>query len=757
MAMGLRLRLKSHGLWLLAVVSICLNGSHSLVQAEAAISFKNQVMPILAKAGCNLGTCHGGARGKGGFKLSLRGESPELDFLALTQEFGGRRINRTLPERSLILLKATAAVAHEGSQRFTKISEEFEALSQWIFEGADSDLDSAPQPVAMDIKPAAALLTHPVNTGKLQAWVSFDDRSTRDLTRWTVFEPTVAGTVEVDPEGNFEILKPGFHSVIARFLNLQRPVEVSLAPQKPDFRWSGPDPQNEIDEWIFAKQRQLNVRPSEICSDSEFIRRASLDLLGRLPTPKETEAFLGSANSHKRSQWSASAMERPEFASFWALKWSDLLRNEEKTLDRKGSQSFHRWIQKSIADNRPLNEFVQEILAASGSSYQNPAANFYRAVRDPIERAESTAQLFLGKRLKCAQCHNHPFDRWTQDDYFGWAGWFTQVDYKVLENRRKDSNDQHEFVGNQVVWMKGQGGIRDPRDGSHAQPALLGATPQQTDQSEDRQLERLAKWVTSKENPWFAKAQANRVWYHLMGKGLVDPIDDLRPTNPPTHPEALNFLTHKLLESDFNLRALIQTIMESATYQLSSVPNEDSLEEFGLYARRHANRMEAEVLLDGFQQVLGTSLNFAGYPNGLRATQIPGAKAFAPRYRKDTAADQFLEFFGKPPRLLSCECERTDETTLSQAFQLMSGDALNQLIRTPENRLRKWVEYESPRAVIQELYQRAFARAASEGELKTLEPLLSSAWDVVDKNMRRQVLEDVVWATLNSKEFLTNH
>src|SRR5438093_192098 len=426
------------------------------------VSFQNDVMAVLSKAGCNAGTCHGNRNGKGGFKLSLRGQDPELDFLALTREAGGRRTNRLEPTRSLILLKPTGEVSHEGGLRFSPGSLEFEILERWIAGGCAPDGPSTPRLVTLKAAPEEEVLVEPRDGIQLQARAAFSDGTERDVTRLSVYEPSNT-LATVTRDGRVERQGFGETTVLVRYLSLQVPVRLAFVPARPGFAWKGPEPANYIDEHVFAKLQALRINPSELASDSVFFRRACLDALGIRPTADEARAFLADGRPDKRALWIDKLLERPEFADFWALKWSDLLRNEEKVLDRKGVEHFHGWIRRSTLDGKPLDQFARELVTARASTSRNPAANYYWANRDPVSRAETTAQVFLGTRLQCAKCHNHPFDRWTQDDYYGWMAFFSRVGYKILENHRQDKNDQHEFVGEQVVWVAREGDMKDPR------------------------------------------------------------------------------------------------------------------------------------------------------------------------------------------------------------------------------------------------------------------------------------------------------
>jgi hypothetical protein len=728
-----------YGVWLVFLAA----GLLSTARAEQ-VSFRNDVMALLSKAGCNMGTCHGNQNGKAGFKLSLRGEDSDADHRALTRDMFARRANPNDPDQSLMLLKATAQLAHEGGQRFKKDSAEYALLRSWIVGGMIDDAQAAPKLTAIVVTPPEKILLEPVKDLQLAVRAEFTDGSHRDVTSLACYEPA-SQLVKVTPQGVAQSIKPGETTIIVRYLDQQVPVRVAFIPNKP-FAWNNARPQNVVDEHVFTKLKPLRMNPSEICTDNEFVRRAYLDLLGLLPTADEARAFVNDQRRDKRTRLIDTLLRRPEFADFWALKWADLLRNEEKVLDTKGVQAFHRWIRQGVADNKPVDQFVREILTARGSTYENPAANYLRALRDPVLRAESTAQLFLGTRLQCAKCHNHPFDRWTQADYYDWAGVFAPVQYKVLENRRRDGLDTHEFNGEQIVWASMKPEVKNPRTGKPAQARLLGST---TAVESVGELEKLAQWLTSPGNKLFARAQVNRVWYHLMGRGIVDPVDDFRPTNPPSIPSLLDALADDFVAHKYDLRRLIRIIMNSRTYQVSAVPNESNAHDESNFSRATVRRLTAEQLLDAQNEVTGVPSHFNGYPPGVRATQIPGVRAVRVRERKMSDGDMFLKVFGKPERLLTCECERSMDTSMGQAFQLISGPAINELLTEPDNRLGRLLKSpKSPEEIVEHLYWTALSRPPSSAELGKSAAHLRGAKD------QRRALEDLTWALLNAKEFV---
>ncbi len=705
------------------------------------IAFRRDVMAVLSKAGCNLGGCHGNGNGKGGFKLSLRGQDADLDWAAMTRDQGGRRVNLIEPEMSLLLLKATASIAHEGGQRFVKDSPEYAALATWLCNGAPDS--QAARLTKLEVTPKERVLVEPETGVQLQATAIFADGSRRDVTRMAVFEPNNQ-TVKVSADGMVAREKVGESTVLVRYLDQQIPVRLAFVPARPDFVWSEPAANNFIDESVFKKLRTLRMNPSAWCDDTVFLRRAYLDLLGVVPTADTARAFTADTAPDKRAALIERLFTRAEFADFWTLKWADLLKIEERQLDRKGMKDFHGWIRESIAGNKPLDVFARELIAARGSTYENPAANWWRANRDPVTRAESTARVFLGTQLNCAQCHNHPFERWTQDDYYNWAGLFARLDYKIVENKRKDTNDTREFKGDQIVLVKAEGSVKNARTGEPATPRFLGGDAPQTSADRDELLA-LAEWLP--HSPMFARMQVNRVWFHLMGRGLVDPVDDFRASNPPSHPELLDALAKDFAEHGYDLRRLIRTIMQSRVYQTASEPDGTNATDETNHARGIVRRLDAEQLVDSINKALGAVLDIEDYPSVTRLAQVPeGRKHYHPI---KTDIDRFELVFGKPPRLIASECERTNEPTVGQAFQLISGPVIQDLLTQSSNRLNGWIQSGKPTdEIVGEMFWTVLSRAPTAAELA------GATKHLEDAKEKRAAAEDLMWALFNSKEFL---
>lgn len=714
-------------------------------------SFRLEVMAVLSKSGCTLGTCHGNQNGKGGLKLSLRGQNPEADFLTLTRQLAARRINLLSPEASLLLQKPLMRVPHEGGRRFADDSPEYQLLKNWIRAGMPGDAPESPQLRELSVIPPVTTLYAPRREIVLQAVAGFTDGSRADVTRLAVFESS-DHRVHVTGEGKVEIpdsAVPLRTAITVRYLNLQTTTVVEWVPDRPGFVFQAPTSSNFIDDIVFEQLRRLQINPSLVCDDTTFLRRVFLDLTGLLPTAEQSRRFLASSDSNKRSRLIDELLDSPETADFLALRWADLLRVEDKTLDAKGTQVFHHWILTSMKTDKPLNLFAAEIIAARGSTYTEAPANFYRALRTPEERSESVAQIFLGTRLQCARCHNHPFDRWTQDDYYGWTNFFARVDYKILENKRRDENDKHEFNGEQIVFMADHGDVKNPTTGNTAGLRFLGenGTANHEQSSADR-LQTLAAWLSSTDNRRFAETQANRIWFQLTGRGIVDPIDDFRATNPPVHPELLKALTDEFIRSGYRTRHLMRLILNSRVYQLSSVPNETNAGDEMMFSRVIPRRLTAEQMLDGISRVLQVPVPYGGHPEGHRAVQLVGVRG-GNRYSPAEDGDRFLSLFGRPARLQTCECERTGETTLAQTMEMISGELISQLLKNPEGRVSSAVRTgETPEAFVDEIFWSALSRPASVAETERFKRHLTSQSDVVAG------YQDIVWAVLNSNEFL---
>jgi len=715
-------------------------------------------MAVLSRAGCNQGTCHGNQNGKNGFKLSLRGQDPAFDYLALTRDQRGRRLNLYAPDQSLLLKKATAQVAHEGGRRLRPATHEYQLLRDWVAAGAPRDRPGLPALVALEVDAPLRIVVAPRLDVQIKVVARFADGTRTSVQDLAVFEASPPN-VQVSPTGLIQGVGPLETTILVRYLDQQVPVPLAFVPARPEFVWPHPPVVNEIDRLVFARLQELKIAPAGLVADEVFVRRLFLDVLGILPTAEETRAFLRDHRADKRARLIDAVLERPEFVDRWALKWADLLRAEEKTLDRKGVQALHQWLKQAVAEDRPLPDLARDLVAGLGSTYENPPANFYRALREPIARSETVAQVFLGLRLQCAKCHNHPFDRWTQDDYYNWASFFSRVDYLILENRRKDRNDLHEFDGEQVVFLKANGSVLNPRTGLPAVPRFLGQPTPNLD-PDDNPLERLANWIAAPDNPFFARMQANRLWAQVMGHGIVDPIDDFRATNLPVNEPLLEWLARDFVAHGSRPKHTLRTILNSRTYQLASAPargteatdpQATALAERN-FAQAQVRRLDAEQVLDAFSQVTRVPVAFNGYPLGIRAGQLPGVEAVRKREQPPSQGDLFLRAFGKPPRLISCDCERTPTTTLSQIFHLISGPLQTKLLTEPDNRIGDYLRANrTPDEILDDLFLTSITRLPTAAERAHFRNYVLQASD------RRRAWEDVTWVLINAKEFMLRH
>lgn len=713
---------------------------------EELVSFRRDVMAVLSKSGCNLGACHGNQNGKGGFKLSLRGQDPAFDHASLTKDESRRRVNLLEPESSLILQKASGQAAHQGGVRFKRDSQEYSILLNWLRGAATGHRNDEPRVTKLVVVPAEAALFELETSLTLTATAHFADGSTRDVTSFAVYDLT-NNLVTAGHDGQIQRLQAGETTVIVRYLDQQVPVRLAFLLSRPDFVWKEPEASGSIDVHVFARLKALRMNPSPIADDQSYVRRTYLDAIGLLPTREEVQGFLADSVPDKRERLIDRLLVRPEFSEHWALKWSDLLRNEEKVLDQKGVDLFYGWIRESIAAGKPLDQFVREMVDAQGSTYANPPTNFWRANRDSFTRGETAARLFLGVRLQCAKCHNHPFDRWTQDDYYSWAALFGQIDYKeVGENKRSDKLDLHEFNGEQIVLARTEREVKDPRTGQDAAPKFLGGEILSLEPASNR-LPPLAQWLASPTNELFVKSQANFVWYHLLGRGLVEPIDDFRLTNPPSHGPLLDELARDFASRNFDLKYLVRRIMTSRTYQLAAEPNATNGDDETNYSRAIVRRLSAEKLLDAQCQVLDVPPRLIGYPRGTRAGQVRGVSRAS--RKQSGAADRFLKTFGKPERLLACECERSSETSLKQVFTLIGDEGLAELLADDTNRLKHLLDSgQSDTEIITDLYWTALSRQATPDEQAAALSLLQDSSD------KFAALQDLAWALMNAKEFL---
>ncbi len=701
-----------------------------------AVSFRHEVEPILTRAGCNAGACHGTPSGKNGFRLSLRGYDPALDILTLTREVHARRLDLLDPAASLLLRKATAQVPHEGGQRLTPGDTQYNLLLRWITEGARDDSASAQSLVRLEVSPPHDILDEPATSRQLRVLAHFGDGSRRDVTHLTRFGVNDDTIAVVLPDARVEKRKAGEAAVTAEYLGQMATARLLFRDAKPGFFWHAPPEHNYIDHHVFAKLRLLQLQPSPLCSDSEFLRRVYLDVIGKLPTPDEVRRFLGSDDPNKRQRVIEELLERPEFADWWALKWADRLGCNQRFVGKIGAHLYHEWIRQTMLANMPDDELARTIVMGRGGNYSNPPAGFYRRLRDPQARAEEVAQLFLGVRIGCARCHNHPGERWTQDDYYGLAAFFARVRY------RNGPFFVQIYDKEETVYEARLGEVVHPRTGKTMPPRFLGGAVASLAPTEDRR-EVLARWLTSPGNPFFARNAVNRIWYHLFGQGIVEPVDDFRGSNPPCNEELLDALAADFVRHGFDRKYLIRTIVSSRTYQLSAAPTENNVENVRYFSHARVRLLQAEQLLDAIASAAGAAVKFPAIPLGASAAALPDGE-----YKHS-----FLEAFGRPARAMVCECERDTDTNLGQALHLVGGRTIHALLHDPGGRAARLSASALPdEKVIEELFLASLSRFPSVEERELLlDKLRKSSAD------RRRVLEDILWALVNHKEFLFQH
>ena len=713
-------------------------------------SFRNDVLPVMTKAGCNSGPCHGAAAGKNGFKLTLRGYDPETDYYTLTHQALARRTDGLEPAKSLILLKPTLTLQHGGGRRFAVGSPEYQVIAGWIAEGMPPPQDSDPRVTEIQVLPREASL-RPGAEQQLIVTAVFSDGHTEDVTRWAKYDSGDEGVATVDHNGHVTMHGYGeapvtvWYQSHVTFSRLRIPFPYKL--DEAVFRKA--PRHNYVDDAVLRHLEVLHIPPSPPASDAAFIRRVYLDAAGILPTPAEVEKFLEDSSADKRDRLIDALMKRPEFVDYWAYKWSDLLLVSSNRLSNEEMWSYYNWIRQSVAGNKPWDQMVYQIVTATGPTVQNGAANYWVIHRDPLDTSENMAQAFLGITITCAHCHNHPLAKWTQKDYYGMANLFARVRLKTFA-----PGGFRTAVGplfNDVtVYSAPTGEFTDDRFMMVLPPKPLDATALPETVPGDTRVY-FAKWLTSPDNPFFARNIVNRVWRNFMGRGLVEPVDDLRDTNPATNDELLNALVKDFQAHHFDIDYLIRTIVQSATYQASSVPLKENADDEKYCSHYLIKRLPAEVLLDAYSQVTQVPEKFEGYPVGMRALQLP-----------DTAVKSyFLDAFGRPARQQTRESERTSVPTITQALHIINGDTLNDKLRDPASSINMLLKLGfSDDQIVGYLYLAAFNRPPTEAERAALVKALGSAEQQkvpgVD-DPRRAALVDMTWAMLTSQEFMFNH
>jgi hypothetical protein len=695
------------------------------------VSFKQDVMPVFMRAGCNMGSCHGAARGKDGFRLSLFGFDPDSDFNSLTHEIAFRRINLALPAESLLLEKSVGAVPHTGGKRFGTDSVYYATLLKWLEAGAVNDPAPVPAVSKVEIYPPQAVIEGLDSTQQFIARATYADGTDRDVTHLAVFMSNNDNSAAMSVDGLVTAKNRGEAFVMARFNTHTVGSQVLVLPK--DLQYSPPaeTPVNYIDELVGVKLQQLRMLPSPLCSDEVYLRRVTIDITGLLPTAEEYREFIDDPAPDKRAKLVDRLLARKEFAEIWAMKWANLLMIRSGGPSQVKPKSVHlyfNWLTNKIANNVPIDQIARELLGAKGGTFTNPAANFFDIERNTLPLAENVAQVFMGMRIQCAQCHNHPFDRWTMDDYYGFTAFFTQVG-------RKEGEDYREAI----IFNRGSGESKHPVGGKDVPPKFLGGD--QPDVAGKDRREVLAQWLASPQNPYFATSIANRIWAHFFGIGIVEPVDDVRISNPPSNPRLYETLGQKLTEYNYDFKRMVRDICLSNAYQRSTERNASNAEDEKNFAHGTIRRIPAESVLDCISQVTQNDEKLPGLPLGARAVQIADG----------AANNYFLTTFGRSQRTTVCDCEATTDPTLSQALHLMNGDTLGRKIQQGKVIDALIAEGKTPSQVVDRLYLAAVGRLPTEEEWSKLSALLPAEGDP------KPALQDIFWAVLNSREFLFNH
>ena len=697
--------------------------------ADRDVSFKLDIMPIFMKANCNTGSCHGAARGKDGFRLSLFGFDPDGDQFRIARELPGRRMNLALPEESLLLTKSVGSVPHTGGKRFGTDSEEYTTMLRWLKAGGNNDQGEVPKVLSVELYPPTAVLDGADATQQLTARAKYSDGTDRDVTSLAVFSSNndTAATVSADgmvtahERGEaFIMARFETHTVGRQFIMLPKGLQYT-DPKTPEF--------NFVDTLIYNKLRKLRILPSGVCSDEEFLRRASLDIVGVLPSVEEYARFMEDKDEKKRDKLVDELLNRKEFVEVWVMKWAELLQiRTTNQISYKSMLRYYNWLQERIANNMPTDQMVRELLGSSGGTFQNAATNYYQNERDTLKTSENVAQVFMGMRIQCAQCHNHPFDRWTMDDYYSFAAFFSQIG-------RKQGEDPRELI----IFNSGGGEVRHLVGNTVMTPKFLGGEVPDV-KGKDRRVV-MADWLASPQNPYFATNLGNIVWAHFFGKGIIDQVDDVRVSNPAVNKELLDELGRRFTEYNYDFKKLVRDICTSRVYQHSTATNETNIKDTSNFSHAALRRVRAEVLLDAITQVTDTKNKFQGLPTGARAVQIANGNT----------STYFLTAFGRAKRETVCSCEVSIEPNLSQALHLLNGDTGNAKMTQGQLVPTRLKEGKTPEQITEEIYIRCLSRKPTERESAALK-------EVVDNEQnKQQALEDIFWATLNSREFVFNH
>jgi hypothetical protein len=707
----------------------------ALSVAAEPVSYLRDVAPILNKAGCTSGPCHGAAKGKNGFKLSLRGYDPQFDYQSLLYDLSGRRFNRSEPGASLMLAKPVMQVPHGGGLRFESNSRYYRIIYDWIAQGVPYGDPARDAVIALEVTPTEILMPRPGESAQVRVTARYADGATRDVTTEATVESNRIDTARVDSTAKVEGLRIGEATLLVRYQGKFSTIPMTVLNPKPGFTWQPLPQYSYIDQHIDAKLQKLRIQPSPLTDDASFLRRVSLDLTGALPSPAEIRAFLADPTPSrlKRTRKIDQLISSPAYADHWTVKWGDLLQSTRKFLGEKGTYGFREWIHSSIATNKPYDRMVRELLTARGSSYDEPAANYFRTTRDPKPTMEKTTQVFLGVRMVCAQCHDHPFERWTQNQYYQMSAFFSAVGlrpgYEVGEEILYDQRADYE--------------MKHPRDSRVVAPEFLIASAKPVAiPSDERRRDALADWLVSADNPFFARAIVNRIWSYFFGIGIIDPVDDIRASNPPVNPQLLDALTRDFIQHKFDLQHLMRTIANSRAYQTSFVTNEWNALDTENFSHAMPRRLSSEQLMDAVTAAAGVRPNFPEVPEDTSAAQLPD-----PHVGKDG----FLDLFGRPNRESACECERRTDLSLPQALNLVNGATISDAVADPRGRVAKLIlSGKTDAAIVDELYLATLSRPPAKPEVDRAIAYLTGG-------PRAQRAQDLLWALLNSKGFLYSY
>ena len=724
-----------------AEITVSAAGKSSKVAVEVALpesakphSFRHDVMPVLSKAGCNAGSCHGYSLGKNGFKLSLRGSDAAFDFTSLTDEFFGRRINKHNPAASLLISKPLGDLPHQGGVRFEHGGLLHEYLLKWVEEGAASDVADPVQLVSTQIYPEN-IVTGPGMQQQMQLIAHYSDGSSRDVTRLGIFNVNTQRVAKVSDEGLVTTSDLGETAVVARFERVFATANFIVLQSNPDFQPTPIPKTNVIDEFVIQKLNNLKIKPSELADDATFLRRVYLDLIGIQPTPDELLAFVKDADPNKRTKTIDALFNRPEFVDQWSLKWGDLLQISRTRLSAPAVFAFREWIRGAVSSNMPLDQFVQTMLTGRGSVVDDPTAAYFAVSVDTDDTLQRATQVFCGVRMLCAKCHPHPFENWTQGDYYGLHSFFNQVTAKNDPRLTGIANAKSILVSANAAHS------RNPRTGQLQPPRYLGGGEPEIPGGTDRR-QVYAEWLTSSENPFFGRSMTNRIWSYFFHRGIIDPVDDLRTTNPPINPELLDALTKDFIDHKFDVRHLMRTIVTSETYQRSSIANETNAHDDMNFSRAIPRRLPAESLLDSLVQATGVPEAFPGAPAGFTAKQLPDANI----------QSEFLSLFGKPQRMEACECERDDGSNMLQALHFINGKSILSRVTNGNGRVAQLLKDPDDNKLVTQLYLWSLVRQPRAEEIELGKKFIKSY-----NEKRTEAAQDLMWALLNSKDFMLVH